>query len=89
MARVFDRKEDPKGHVYASVSDPPSHSFLVSVPLIDFDSAALIYGILNLGTFSKDQAEVIHKIGAPQELTNIASYAQSYVLKRLMELLNV
>jgi pimeloyl-ACP methyl ester carboxylesterase len=93
MARVFDRNEkDPKQHVYVPyvpIPGSPSHSFLISIPLIDPESEALIYGILNFGTFSDDQAALLRTIGASHKVQGITSYAQSYVLKRLMELLKL
>jgi hypothetical protein len=90
MARVFDQNEtDQKRHVYIPIPNSPSHRFLVSIPLIDPDSDALIYGILNFGTFSEDQAELLRKIGAASEVQSMTSYAQTYVLKRLMELLKL
>jgi hypothetical protein len=45
-----------------------------------------IYGILNFGTFSDEQAELLRRLGAAQEVQIITNYVQSYVLKRLMEL---
>jgi hypothetical protein len=90
MARVFDLNEkDPKRHVYVHIPGSPSHRFLVSIPLIDPDSETLVYGILNFGTFTDDQAELLRKIGAAQEVQSMTGYAQSYVLKRLMELLKI
>jgi pimeloyl-ACP methyl ester carboxylesterase len=90
MARVFDQKErDPKRHVYVPISPSRPHSFLVSIPLIDPESDALIYGILNIGTIDSEQAELLRKVGASQEVQSTTSYVQSYVLKRLMELLRL
>lgn len=90
MARVFDRSEnDPKRHIYVPISPSHAHRFLVSIPLIDPTSDALIYGILNFGTFADDQAELMRGLGAAQEIQNLTSYAQSYVLKRLLELLKL
>jgi hypothetical protein len=90
MARVFDQNEsDPKRHVYVPISPTRCHRFLVSIPLIDPESDAVVYGILNFGTFADDQAELLRKTGASQEVQNMTSYAQSYVLKRLMELLKL
>jgi hypothetical protein len=90
MVRVFDLKErDPKRHVYVPIPPSRPHRFLVSIPLIDPDSDALIYGILNIGTLDDEQAELLRKIGASEEVQSITGYAQSYVLKRLMELLKL
>jgi hypothetical protein len=90
MARVFDLNEkDPKRHVYVPIPGSPRHCFLVSIPLIDPDSDALIYGILNIGAFTDEQAELLRRIGTAQEVQSITSYAQSYVLKRLMELVKL
>jgi hypothetical protein len=90
IARVYDQNEtDPKRHVYVPVAPPRAHRFLISIPLIDPYSDALVYGILNFGTFTEDQAEVLRKMGSAQEVQNMTSYAQSYVLKRLKELLTI
>jgi hypothetical protein len=90
IARVFDLNEkDPKSHVYVPIPGSPGHRFLVSIPLIDPDSDALVYGILNFGTFTDEQAELLRKIGAPQEVQSMTNYVQSYVLKRLIELVKL
>jgi hypothetical protein len=90
MARVFDDTErDPKRHIYVPIPKVPRHRFLVSVPLIDRDSAALVYGILNVGTFSDRQAEVLRLLGTAEQVEGIAGYAQSYVLTRLLEELKI
>jgi len=90
IARVYDQNEaDPKRHVYVQVTPPRPHRFLISIPLIDPNSDALVYGILNFGTFAEDQAEVLRKMGSAPEVQNTTSYAQSYVLKRLKELLTI
>jgi hypothetical protein len=86
MARVFDRNErDPKRHIYVPVSDHLSHQFLVSIPLIDPESAALVYGILNIGTFSAEQADVLRPLGDKDQIGKLTGYAQAFVLKRLLE----
>ena len=90
MARVFDPIEkDSKRHIYVAISEPLRHRFLVSVPLIDPDSAALVYGILNVGTFSDSQADVLRPLGDKQNVEKLASYAQAFVLTRLMEGLKI
>ena len=49
----------------------------------------LIYGILNIGTFSDDQAEVLRQMGMSEQVQSLTSHTQSYVLKRLMEVLKI
>jgi hypothetical protein len=87
MARVYDRQEkDPKRHIYLPFSDPQmEHRFLISIPLIDSQSAALIYGILNIGTFSAQQADLLRPLGEKANMEAITNFAQAYVLKRLLE----
>ncbi len=86
MARVFDRTEkDPKRHIYVPVSEHLRHQFLLSVPLIDPESAALVYGILNIGTFSEPQAELLRPLSAKEEIEKLTGFAQAFVLKRLLE----
>jgi len=88
--QVFDLDEkNPKRHVYVPISDSLRHRFLISVPLFDPVSEALIYGILNFGTFSDDQAALLRRLGGAEEIERFTSYVQSYVLKRLMELLRL
>jgi hypothetical protein len=90
MARVYDLNEsDPKRHIYKALPKSFRHRFLVSVPLIDPSSNALIYGILNLGTSSEEQAELLRKFGKAPGIEELTSHAQSYVLKRLKELINI
>jgi hypothetical protein len=86
MARVFDRiAKDPKRHIYVPISDSLRHSFLISVPLIDPQSSALVYGILYFGTFSEQQADVLRSLGETEQVLRITNYAQEYVLKRLLK----
>ena len=86
MARVFDcNDKDAKRHIYISLEDTPPHQFLVSVPLIDPDSAALVYGILNIGTFSSAEAQVLRMLGGADQIQKLTGYAQAFVLKRLLE----
>jgi hypothetical protein len=89
MARVYDPAEnDPKRHIYKPANSF-RHRFLVSVPLIDPASNGLIYAILNLGTKSDDQAELLRKFGTAPGIEDLTSHAQSYVLKRLKELIKL
>lgn len=90
MARVYDLNEtDPKRHIYVPIPGAFRHCFLVSVPLIDPSSNALIYGILNLGTSSKEQAELLRQFGTAPGIEDLTSHAQSYVLHRLKELIRL
>ena len=90
MVRVFDHKEsDPKRRVYQLSQGARPHCFLVSIPLIDPSWDALIYGILNIGTVDSEQAELLRKIGTSEYVEHLTSFAQSYVLQRLVELLNL
>jgi hypothetical protein len=90
MARVFDRTEkDPKRHIYIPVSESLRHRFLISLPLIDPGSAALLYGILNIGTFSAAQADMLRPSGSKGEIEGLTVYAQAFVLKRLLECLKM
>ncbi len=91
MARVFDRtqKDDPERQIYVPVSERLRHHFLLSIPLIDRGSAALVYGILNVGTFSAPQAELLRPLGAKEKIEELTGYAQAFVLKRLLECLKM
>jgi hypothetical protein len=90
MARVFDRTEpDPKRHIYVPLPENLQHQFLLSIPLIDPQSAALVYGILNIGTFSVSQADLLRSLSSKEEIERLAGYAQAYVLKRLLECLKM
>jgi hypothetical protein len=88
--RVFDHDEkDPKRHIYVSRKGVQPHSFLISVPLLDPDSAALVYGIVNIGTFSDDFAAILRPLGAAHEIEKLTAYAQSYVLQQLLDALKI
>jgi len=88
--RVFDRSQkDPKRHIYLSLPGVPQHSLLISVPLLDRDSAALVYGILNIGTFSDTYAEVLRPLGEPDKIGRIMTYVQGFVLQRLLEVIRL
>jgi pimeloyl-ACP methyl ester carboxylesterase len=87
VALVFDPKErNPKNRVYVPVSKTLSHRFLISVPLIGPESDAMIFGILNFGTFDEGQAEILRPLAGEKEIEKIGNYAQSYILQRLIEL---
>jgi hypothetical protein len=90
MARIYDDDaEDPKRHIYVPLPNLPRHRFLVSIPLLDESSAALVFGILNIGTFSQTQAKILRVLNSPEEIERLATYAQSYVLTRLLQELNI
>jgi len=91
MARIYDWNDEsnPKRHIYKTLPGAFRHRFLISVPLIDPRSTALIYGILNLGTSSEDQAELLRKFGKKPGIEKLTDHAQTYVLKRLKELIRV
>jgi pimeloyl-ACP methyl ester carboxylesterase len=87
VARIFDPADkNPKNRIYVPVSKSLSHRFLMSLPLIDRESDALVFGILNIGTFDTAQAEILRPLAGDAEMEKIANYAQSYALQRLMEL---
>lgn len=86
IARVFDDNErDAKRHIYIQSPSSLRHKFLVSVPLLDAESSALIYGILNIGTYSDSQAEQLRCLASSDQVEQLTGYAQAYVLKRLLE----
>lgn len=91
MARVYDpaEKTDPQRQIYVPVSERLRHHFLLSIPLIDPQSAALVYGILNVGTFSASQAELLRPLGTKEKIEELTTYAQAFVLKRLLECLKM
>jgi CHAT domain len=90
MARVYDLDEtDPKHHIYIALPNAFRHRFLISIPLIDRSSNALMYGILNFGTSSEEQAELLRKFGRGPGIEDLTTHAQSYVLKRLKELIRM
>jgi hypothetical protein len=90
VARIFDPVDkNPKNRVYVPVSKSLSHRFLISLPLIDRESDALVFGILNIGTFDDGQAQILRPLAGDAEMEKIGNYAQSYVLQRLMELLKL
>jgi hypothetical protein len=90
MARAFDANEkNYKRHIYLSVSGDLRHRFLISLRLIDTESAALVYGILNIGTFSDAQAEALRPLGDQQQVKKLTGYAQAFVLRRILEGLKI
>ncbi len=90
MARVYDLNEtNPKHHIYIALPNAFRHRFLLSIPLIDRSSDALIYGILNFGTSSEEQAELLRKFGRGPGMEDLTTQAQTYALKRLKELIKL
>jgi pimeloyl-ACP methyl ester carboxylesterase len=90
MARIFDPADkNPKNRIYVPVSKSLSHRFLISLPLIDPESDALVFGILNIGTFDVAQAEILRPLAGDKEMEEIGNHAHSFVLKRLLELIKL
>lgn len=87
IVRVFDaHSTDLENLTYMEVPGIPRHAILFSIPLIGTPSPALVYGILNLGTFSDDQAEVLRVLARQDLIRQIVEVANTYVLTRLLEL---
>jgi hypothetical protein len=92
MARVFDRakaEEDVRSSAYVDIPAAPKHEVLFSIPLIDPDQLSLIYGILNIGTFQKEQADELRLLDTPENIELLTNTAQAYVLKRLREIVKI
>jgi hypothetical protein len=89
IARVYDRQQrNPKSRIYVAIPGAPQHVVLFSIPLLDQGSSSLVYAILNIGTFSVTQGELL-RVLVSTDVASMTNYAQSYVLKRLIELLNM
>jgi hypothetical protein len=90
VARIFDPADkNPKNRIYVPISKSLSHRFLISLPLIDPESDALVFGILNIGTFDTAQAEILRPLAGDKEMEEIGNHAHSFVLKRVLELLKL
>jgi hypothetical protein len=92
MARVFDRakaEEDLRFSAYVDIPGLPMHEVLFSIPLIDPDQPSLLYGILNIGTFKKHQADDLRVLDTPENIERLTNMAQAYVLKRLREIVKI
>jgi hypothetical protein len=90
VVRIFDPAgKNPKNRVYVPVSRALSHRFLISLPLIDPASDALVFGILNVGTFDSAQADILRPLAGEKQMEEIGNHAQSFVLKRLLQLLKL
>jgi hypothetical protein len=92
MARVFDRakaEEDLRFSAYVDIPGVPMHEVLFSIPLIDPDQPSLLYGILNIGTFKKQQADDLRVLDTPENIERLTNMAQAYVLKRLREIVKI
>jgi Calcineurin-like phosphoesterase len=83
--RDDDTFDDPKRHTYLTIPGIPRHTVLYCLPLIPDGNPDIIYGILNVGSFDRDQAEVLKLLEAQNLMAWLASTAQSFLLKRLME----
>jgi len=82
-------KDDPSYQAYVRRPKMPQHQLLCSIPLLDPRSPTLIFGILNFGTFSEDDAKLLRTLDAQDYLEWISNQAQSYVLTRLFQALSI
>jgi hypothetical protein len=89
--RIF-RKPDSHGglkkHAYLRIPGEPVHEALFCIPLIHKDDPNVIYGILNLGTFKRNTAEVLSVLESEASVEWLGSNAQSYVLQRLIDIMD-
>jgi len=91
-AQVYERRKvagDPKRHAYVQIPGFPYHEVLCSLPLTSPAAPQLIFGILNVGTFSADQADALRSLNAPESMEWMSGVAHSLVLSRLLEIVRV
>lgn len=84
--RIFDAvlaRENPIYETY--VQRLAIHHFLYSMPLRHPQSQHLIFGVLNIGSFSPVQGDLIKALNTDEGNTWLLSEAHSYLLKRLLE----
>src|SRR5207245_1873851 len=90
IVRSFDREKaakDPKNQTYVPIPNMPPHQMLYSIPLLDPRSPSLIFGVLNFGTFSEDDAKLLRTLDNRESLEWLSNQAQSYVLARMQGVL--
>jgi len=87
ILRCFDSKiPDPKRHTYVLIPDYPQHEILYSMPLRHPEDNALIYGILNVGSFERHQANLLRSLNTDEGNLWLLETAQKYILPRLLNL---
>jgi predicted phosphodiesterase len=95
MARSYDRSLPGENRqTYVPHPDFPPHEVLFSMPLVgtpeedaaaQYDNKELIYGVLNVGTFSADQGVALRVLLNQPGFQWLQQITQAYVLKRLLE----
>ncbi len=91
--RSFDAsnaEREPKHHTYVRRNKlGPTHRFLYSMPLRHPDSQHLIFGVLNVGSFTKDGGNFLRVLDNEDGYEWLLDVAQNYVLIRVLETLSI
>src|SRR5262249_43557635 len=88
----FDREKeeaDRASQTYVQIPGRPCHEVFYSIPLIDPRSPDLVFGVLNFGTFSQPDSRLLRTLDTPTSLEWMGNQSQSYVLKKLLEVLRI
>lgn len=91
IARTYDAvlRDSPKQYTYVSRTAGQNHEILFSIPLLHPVSQQLIFGILNLGTYSKGAGGFLRLLRERAQLDWLISAAHAYFLPRARETLNI
>jgi hypothetical protein len=90
VVRCFDKSfSDPKRQTYVFIPKEPSHEFLSSFPLVNPDSPDLIFGIVNVGTFSPQQAILLRDLNNDVDIKWLLVKGHNEVLQELREIVKI
>ena len=88
LFRAFDQEiPDYKRGSYVMIAGLEQHQFLYSMPLRHPADKGLIYGILNVGTFDKDQGALLRALNTDEGVLWLLEHGQKYVLQRVLDLI--
>lgn len=88
--RCYDSKiPDPKRHTYVLLKNYPKHEVLYSIPLVHPEDNNLIFGILNIGSFDRFQADWLRQLETEEGTSWLLHIAHSYLLPKLLETFNI
>jgi predicted phosphodiesterase len=87
VVRCYDRTaDDPKEKTYVFIPGQPPHECLYSIPLQNPDAPDLIFGVLNLGTFSAEQAVLLKSLNDENAILWLLEIAHDQLLPKFREI---
>jgi len=90
VLRFYDREaNDFKDQAYVTIPGVPPHEFLASIPLKIDAPARMSFGVLNIGTYSAQQALLFRTLKEKEEMEWLTKQTYAKVLAALLKLCKI